>query len=99
MSESETYELGPNDQETFTVEVEDDEISSLLIPMKSSEHKEVSTFPTWILDGEEFPEGEKGISAYPAELSVLGDVLKIKIRNNSEKPTKVTVGTRKKKAV
>lgn len=97
MSQSDTIELGPNDQDTVTFDV-DENTDRLLVTLKSSEHQDVSTFPTWLIDGTEFPDEKQSIGEYPARLEPLGDVLELKIRNDhSQQDTEVTVGIRQKK--
>lgn len=97
MSQSDTMDLAANDQQTITFDV-DDATDRLLVTIKSTEHQNVSTFPTWVIDGEEFPDGEQPIEDYPGRLEPLGDVLKLKIRNvDPNQETTVTVGIREKK--
>lgn len=96
MSHSTTIELGPNDQETIEYPVDDDTDCVLVTP-KSTPHNDVTTIPTWEIDGEEFPEGEEGIEEYPGRLEPLGDMLLLKIRNEVDQAVEVTVGLREKK--
>lgn len=99
MSESETIELGPNDQKTISFEV-DDATDVLLVSMRSSEHQNVSTFPTWLIGGEQFPDEEQPVTEYPARLEPLGDELELKIRSDdAHQSTEVVVGFREKKLV
>lgn len=97
MSQSDTIELGPNDQDTLTYEV-DDTTDVLLVAITGTEHQDITTFPTWIIDGQQFPDNQRDMGEYPARLQPLGDVLELKIRNDSnQKATEVTVGFREKK--
>lgn len=98
MSQSQTIELGPNDQETVRYKVEDS-TDRVLVTLKSSDHNKVTTIPSWEIEDDEFSEDEQGIGEYPARLEPLGDVLKLKVRNQTDRDTTVTVGIREKKLV
>lgn len=96
MSNSDTVELGPNDQETVEYPVEDDTDVVLVTP-KASPHDDVSTIIGWLIGDEEFPDGEQPLSEYPAKLEPLGDTLLLKLRNESDQDVEITVGIREKK--
>lgn len=99
MSESDTLELEPNGQKTIEYEV-DDATDVLLVSIRSSEHQNITTFPTWLIDGKQFPDERQPISEFPARMEPLGDVLELKIRSDDpNKATEVTVGFREKKLV
>lgn len=96
MGEAQTITLEPNGQQTITTIIDDD-TDHVLVSMKSSQHDDIVTFPTWIIDDEHFPEDKQDITEYPARLEPLGDKLELMIRNESERQTDVTVGIREKK--
>lgn len=99
MSDSKQIELDANDQDEVEYEVADN-TDVLLVSLKSDEHQDVTTYPTWYIEDEDFPEGEQGVGEYPARLEPLGDRLVLKVRNEHEqKGTTVTVGFREKKLV
>lgn len=98
MSQAEKIELEANGQETVEFEVEDN-TDQVLVQLKSSEHDDVTTYPTWVAGDEDFPMDEEPMSEYPAELEPLGDKLKLNIRNSVARETEVTVAFREKKLV
>lgn len=96
MSKSQTIELGPNSQDAIGYPVDED-TESVLVTLKSSEHDDVQTIPSWFIDDEEFPDESQPIDEYPAAMEPLGDRLEIKFRNQVDRETSVTVGIREKK--
>lgn len=96
MPQSETIHLGPHDQETVSFDVSDN-AESLLVSLKSSEHGEVTTLPSWQVDEAEFSEQQKSIDEYPVRMEPLGEELLLKIRNQTDRETDVTVGLREKR--
>lgn len=101
MANAMTTTLGPNDQETLTHTVAEN-TDSILVTLKSSEHENIITIPTWTITTDEgteeqFPDNKQPLDNYPAQLQPLGDTLELKIRNTTEHETTVTVGFREKK--
>lgn len=97
MPKSKKLQLEPNDQDTVTFEV-DETTDVLLVSMRSDEHQDVSTFPTWVIEDEQFPDEPQSVSDYPVRMEPLGDVLELKVRNDDpHQTTEVTIGFREKK--
>jgi len=90
---SETFELGPNEQKSFEYDV-DPQTAHLNVLLKSSDHGDVSTLPSWFVGDEEFPQSAQSVDEYPGQMEALGDRLVIKIRNESDRETRITVGVR-----
>lgn len=98
MTESKTVELGPNGQQTVKYDVSEN-THTILVTAMSPQHSDVSLIPSWDIDDKEFPEEPRNIDEFPGKLEPLGDKLLLKIRNETDKETEVTVGIREKKVL